>query len=146
MWMRIAGALTVVGLAVLLVTCGGDVIAGSDGGSATDQPDTSTPTPEPTTGGGSTIPETSTGQSISCAPDGAAAFDSTCAVERREVDGAQLIAVFHPDGGFRRFEQLADGSGLAAVAGADEVTQTLDGDILEIAIAGNRYRFPTTSE
>ena len=143
MWMRIAGAIAVAGLAVLVVTCGGDVIAGADGGSTADQPPTSTQTP--TTGDG-TDPETTTGLSIACAPDGATAFDSTCAVERREVDGAMLIAVFHPDGGLRRFEQLTDGSGLAVVAGADELTQTLDGDILEISIAGNRYRFPTASQ
>ena len=81
---------------------------------------------------------------IACAPDGSPAFDSTCTIERYELDGANLMAVFHPDGGFRRFEQLADGSGLAAVAGADAVTQTLKGDTLEIAIAANRYRFPVS--
>ena len=140
MWMRIAAALAVAGFAVLVVTCGGDVIAGANGGPSEDRQNSAAPTP-----GGSNL-ENSSGSRIACAPYGAKAFDSTCAVERSEVDGATLIAVIHPDGGFRRFEQLADGSGLAAVAGADEVTQTLDGDILEISIADNRYRFPTTSQ
>ena len=84
--------------------------------------------------------------SIPCALDGATSFDSTCAVERSKVDQSTLLAVIHPDGGFRRFEQLPDGSGLAAVAGADEVAQTLSGDTLEISIAANRYRFPATAQ
>tara|TARA_B100001179_G_scaffold230989_1_gene219812 strand:+ start:472 stop:903 length:432 start_codon:yes stop_codon:yes gene_type:complete len=143
MWMRIAAALAVAGLAVLVVTCGGDVIAGANGGSGAGDPASSPP--DANSGGGPTAGP-STVPSIACAPDGSPAFDSTCTIERYELDGANLMAVFHPDGGFRRFEQLADGSGLAAVAGADEVTQMLDGDILEISIAGDRYRFPTTTQ
>lgn len=123
--MRIAGALAVAGLAFAVVACGGD-------GSASAAPEQSP------------IGTIST-SSIACAPGGADAFDATCPVERVEVEGKILLTVFHPDGGFRRFEQLPDGSGLAAVAGADEVTQTLSGDILEVSLAGNRYRFPATT-
>ena len=128
--MRIAGALAVAGLAFAMVACGGDgSAAAADTGTAS-AAQTSNPTGSRTT------------TSIACAPDGAPGFDATCTVERVEVEGKILLTVFHPDGGFRRFEQLPDGSGLAAVAGADAVTQTLSGDILEISLAGNRYRFP----
>ena len=128
-WMRIAGTLAVAGLAFAMVACGGDGSASAASG------DTGTPHRDraPTT------------TSIACAPDGAQSFDATCSVERGEVEGKILLTVFHPDGGFRRFEQLPDGSGLAAVAGADAVTQTLSGDILEVSLAGNRYRFPATT-
>lgn len=147
--MRIAGAIGVAGLAFLLVTCGGDMATLAGGGDSADAPDpTATATPTPTSSSTPTPTSTSPADtlSIACAPKGSTGFDSTCTVERVEVDGARLLTVFHPDGGFRRFEQLADGSGLAAVAGADKVTQTLSGDTLEIAIAGNRYRFPATSQ
>ena len=142
--MRIAAALCVAGIAVLLVTCGGDVVAGAGGGNAGDPPGTFTP-PSGTDGtGGSGLPPLKS-TTIACALTGSTTFDSTCSVERVEVEGVSLLTVFHPDGGFRRFEQLADGSGLAAVAGADAVTQTLSGDILEVSLAGNRYRFPATT-
>ena len=143
--MRIAAALCVAGMAAILVTCGGDVVAGAGGGNAADAP-TAPDTPPNTDGNnGSGLPPLER-TTIACALDGASAFDTTCSVERIEIEGAKLLTVFHPDGGFRRFEQLADGSGLAAVAGADAVTQTLKGDTLEIAIAANRYRFPVSSE
>jgi len=132
--MRIAGALAVVGLALAAVACGGDGVAVANPGG--DDTGTADPAPEPSS---------STRTTIACAPDGADAFDATCSVERVEVEGKILLTVFHPDGGFRRFEQLPDGSGLAAVAGADAVTQTLSGDILEVSLAGNRYRFPATT-
>ena len=142
--MRIAAALCVAGIAVLLVTCGGDVVAGAGGGNAGDPPGTFTP-PSGTDGtGGSGLPPLKS-TTIACALTGSTTFDSTCSVERVEVEGKILLTVFHPDGGFRRFEQLPDGSGLAAVAGADAVTQTLSGDILEVSLAGNRYRFPATT-
>ncbi len=134
--MRIAAALCVAGLATLLATCGGDAVAG--GGSA---PDSTGQTPNPSSSGGTSADA----QTISCALRGAGTFASSCTIEKAEIDGKTLLTVFHPDGGFRRFEQLADGSGLAAVAGADAVTQTLSGDTLEIALAGNRYRFPASS-
>lgn len=146
MWMRIAAALAVTALATLVVTCGGDVVAGSaDSGSSPDTTGTApTPTPSPTSTDGGTSPVTTA--TIACALGGAASFGSTCTVERVEVDDAKLLTVFHPDGEFWQFEQLADGSGLAVVAGADPLTQSLNGDTLEIAIAGNRYRFPVTTQ
>jgi len=125
--MRIACVFTVAGLAFATAGCDGNVAA--------------------STGADQAANSASSGDAafvIPCALGGASAFESTCNVERREVDDAMLLTVIHPDGGFRRFEQLPDGAGLAAVAGADEVTQSLSGDTLEIALVGNRYRFPAT--
>lgn len=148
MWMRIAGATAVAGLAFVLVTCGGDTAMLAGGGDSSETPDptaTATPTPTPSSTPSPTATTPADTLSIACAPKGSTGFDSTCTVERIEVDGVRYLTVFHPDGGFRRFEQLADGSGVAAVAGADKVTQTLSGDILEVSLAGNRYRFPATT-
>ncbi|GAB5347429.1 hypothetical protein [Alteriqipengyuania sp. 357] len=122
--MRIVGALCLAGLALAIAGC--DAQAVPDG--SADARSATAAGPGPFT--------------IPCALDGAENFESTCSVERQTMDDAVLLAVIHPDGGFRRFEQLPDGAGLAAVAGADTVAQTLAGDTLEIALAGNRYRFP----
>ena len=48
----------------------------------------------------------------------------------------------HADGGFRRFEQLADGAGLAVYDGADAAEQDLVDGTLEVRVGGDRYRFP----
>lgn len=81
-------------------------------------------------------------QRIDCAIGPGAEFAPDCMVERSEADGATVLTVRHPDGGFRRFEQLADGRGLAAFDGADPVEQELAGEVLEVSVAGDRYRFP----
>ena len=133
MEMRIADAAVLAGLAFAMIGCGGGLAPDAAAEAAADERSTAS------SAGHRTF-------SIPCALDGATGFDSTCAVERRKVDQSTLLAVTHPDGGFRRFEQLPDGSGLAAVAGADEVAQTLSGDTLEISIAANRYRFPATAQ
>lgn len=140
MWMRIAGAIALAGFAFAVVTCGGDLLAGSDEAGA--GPVAATPTPSSS---GSATASRGDAYTIACALGGAATFESTCTVEQREIDGVKLLAVFHPDGGFRRFEVLSEGAGLAAVAGADAVSQTLEGDTLEIALAGHRYRFPAAA-
>lgn len=81
-------------------------------------------------------------QAIDCALGEGSGFGPDCLVERAEIDGKRILVVRHPDGGFRRFEQLADGRGLAAMDGADTVTRDVAGDVLEIALAADRYRFP----
>jgi hypothetical protein len=81
-------------------------------------------------------------QRIECAIGPGAEFAPDCLVERAEIEGATVLTVRHPDGGFRRFEQLADGRGLAIYDGADGAELTLAGDVLEVRVAGDRYRFP----
>lgn len=81
-------------------------------------------------------------QRIDCAIGPGAEFGPDCLVERVQIEGATVLTVRHPDGGFRRFEQLADGLGLAIYDGADGAELTLAGDVLEVRVAGDRYRFP----
>lgn len=81
---------------------------------------------------------------IACALDGAGEFKPACAVERAEIEGTLFLTVRHPDGGFRRFEVLTDGRGLAAADGADEAALKIEGDWLEAKVADDRYRFPMT--
>lgn len=79
---------------------------------------------------------------IECAIGAGSDFGPDCMVERTNEGDATVLTVRHANGGFRRFEQLPDGGGLAAFDGADTVAQSLDGDTLVIAVGGDRYRFP----
>jgi len=81
---------------------------------------------------------------IECALDGAAEFKRVCEVEKAEVDGVKSLTVRHPDGGFRRFDVLSDGHGLAAADGADEAKLAVEGEILAVTVDNDRYRFPVT--
>ena len=81
---------------------------------------------------------------IECALDGAAEFKRVCEVEKAEVDGVKSLTVRHPDGGFRRFDVLTDGHGLAAADGADEAKLAVEGEILAVTVDNDRYRFPVT--
>lgn len=79
---------------------------------------------------------------IDCAIGAGAEFAPDCLVEDVEIDGERLLVVRHADGGVRRFRRFDDGRGLAVTDGADEARLTVDGDILEVEVAGDRYRFP----
>ena len=81
-------------------------------------------------------------QRIECAIGPGAEFGPDCLVERAEIDGVEVLTVRHADGGFRRFEQLADGAGLAVYDGADAAEQDLVDGTLEVRVGGDRYRFP----
>ena len=81
---------------------------------------------------------------IECALDGASKFERVCEVEKGEIDGAKVFTVRHADGGFRRFDVLTDGHGLAVADGADEAKLTVEGDILAVTVDNDRYRFPVT--
>ncbi|MEC9067032.1 MAG: hypothetical protein VX569_07095 [Pseudomonadota bacterium] len=78
---------------------------------------------------------------IECAIGPGAGFGPDCLVERAEIGGATVLTVRHADGGFRRFEQLPDGRGLVPYDGADPADQELREGKLEVAVAGDRYRF-----
>ena len=81
-------------------------------------------------------------QRIDCALGAGTAFAPDCLVEITEEDGQRVLVVREPDGGFRRFVQSDDGSGLTVADGADEAMQRLDGDTLEVTVGNDRYRFP----
>ena len=82
---------------------------------------------------------------IECALAGAASFARECAVEQVREQGGLMLVVRHPDGGFRRFDVLTDGRGLAAADGADRARIAVGGEgAIEVAVGPDRYRFPAT--
>jgi hypothetical protein len=84
-------------------------------------------------------------EQIACAVGGSPKFDGVCGVERTQQDGTLYLTVRHPDGGFRRFEVLKDGHGLAAADGAEVASTKLAANMLEVSIGPDQYRFPVTA-
>ncbi|MCP5396408.1 MAG: hypothetical protein H6918_06705 [Sphingomonadaceae bacterium] len=80
-------------------------------------------------------------EQIDCAIGPGSEFGSQCLIEEVMEGETKLLVVRHPDGGFRRFEQLDDGRGLAVVDGADEAQTSYDDGVLEVTVGGDRYRF-----
>ena len=80
-------------------------------------------------------------EAIECSVDGQR-MASVCQVETVAGNAGKYLIVRHPDGGFRRLEETGDGNGLNLADGAGELDRMLDGDILEVAVDGDRYRFP----
>ena len=81
---------------------------------------------------------------IECAVKGAADFARECLVEESRAEGATILVVRHPDGGFRRFEVTSDGTGLAAADGAQAAQVSMREGGIEVAVGTDRYRFPAT--
>ena len=79
---------------------------------------------------------------IECALAGAPAFARDCGVEQSQAEGATVLVVRHPDGGFRRFEVTADGTGVATADGAQPALVSLREGGIEVAVGTDRYRFP----
>ncbi|WP_170005317.1 hypothetical protein [Pseudopontixanthobacter vadosimaris] len=82
-------------------------------------------------------------RAIECSLDGGG-MTSECQVETVTVANGKYLIIRHPGGGFRRMEEARDGRGLVSADGAGELERLLDGDILEVAVDGDRYRFPAT--
>lgn len=88
-------------------------------------------------------PQASEGaERIECAIGPGGEFGPDCLVETAESDGAQLLVVRHPDGGFRRFEKLDDGRGLRVMDGSDEAQLQFADGVLEVTVGSDAYRFP----
>ncbi|MBW8785688.1 MAG: hypothetical protein JF593_13805 [Novosphingobium sp.] len=83
-------------------------------------------------------------ETVACALGGATQFKPECTVEHAIVDGKHTLIVRQPSGSFRRFAVLADGRGLALADGAEAARRQLAGNLLEVAIGSDRYRFPVT--
>jgi len=79
---------------------------------------------------------------IDCATGSAAGFAHDCAVERTVQDGAVVLIVRHPDGGFRRFKVVDGGQSLAAADGAEALAIAANADRLDVSVDGDRYRIP----
>lgn len=86
------------------------------------------------------------GERIACALGGAAEFSDSCLVQQSQQDGRKVLVVRHPDGAFRRFDVLMDGQGLTVTDGAEQAQLALNGDLLDVTVGNDRYRFPARRE
>ena len=86
--------------------------------------------------------EAPTGDRIACAVDGASNFADVCFAERWRIEDTMYLVIRHPDGGFRRFEVLSDGRGIAAADGIEDAKVVLDGGVIEASVGEDRYRIP----
>lgn len=78
---------------------------------------------------------------IPCAINGGD-LNPVCSVERVEKGSKLSLVVRHPDGGFRRFDVLTDGRGLAVADGAEEAQiRVLDSGI-DVMVGADHYVFP----
>ncbi len=83
---------------------------------------------------------------IACAVGGSAELADVCSVERAQEDGKLTLVVRHPDGAFRRFDVMTDGSGLVVADGAEEAqTKLVDGK-LDVTVGADRYVFPASTK
>lgn len=80
---------------------------------------------------------------VECALAGSAAFERTCTTEQIAASEGKILVIRHPDGGFRRFDILTDGRGLAPADGFDETKITLLNDgMIEVSSGDDKYRLP----
>lgn len=80
---------------------------------------------------------------IECALAGSAEFRRACTTETLAGEKGRMLVVRHPDGGFRRFDILTDGRGLAPADGFDETTiKILAGGMIEVRSGDDSYRLP----
>jgi hypothetical protein len=82
---------------------------------------------------------------IECAAEGADAFERVCTMERVKGPEGTTLTIRHPSGGFRRLLVATDGRGVVAADGADPaIVSVVSEDLIEVALAGDRYRLPAT--
>lgn len=95
----------------------------------------------------SEVPPVAAGdEHIACAVGGAAQLADVCSVERSERDGKLTLVVHHPDGAFRRFDVMTDGTGLAVADGAEKAQTKLADGKLDVTVGADRYVFPVTAK
>lgn len=80
---------------------------------------------------------------IECALAGSATFERSCTTEQIAGSEGKILVIRHPDGGFRRFDILTDGRGLAPADGFDETRINLLSDgMIEVTSGDDKYRLP----
>lgn len=80
---------------------------------------------------------------VECALAGSTKFERTCSTEQITTNGAVMLVLRHPGGGFRRFNVLTDGRGLAPAEGFDETRiLLLNGSMIELSSGDDKYRLP----
>jgi len=81
-------------------------------------------------------------ETIACALGGARQFLPQCSVERTRQDGAELIVVHLPGGGFHRLQVSPGGQHLDTADGADQTRSARKGDRFEVILGEDRYVIP----
>lgn len=80
---------------------------------------------------------------VECALAGSTAFERNCTTEQIAGSAGKILVIRHPDGGFRRFDILTDGRGLAPADGFDETKINLLSDgMIEVTSGDDKYRLP----
>jgi hypothetical protein len=80
---------------------------------------------------------------IECALAGSVTFERNCTTEQIAGSEGKILVIRHPDGGFRRFDILTDGRGLAPADGFDETRISLLSDgMIEVSSGDDKYRLP----
>lgn len=80
---------------------------------------------------------------IECALAGATDFERVCTTETVPGEAGRMLIIRHPEGGFRRFNILTDGRGLAPADGFDETRITIQpGGMIEVSSGDDIYRLP----
>lgn len=80
---------------------------------------------------------------VECALAGSQAFQRNCTTEQIAGSNGKILIIRHPDGGFRRFNILTDGRGLAPADGFDETKISLLSDgMIEVSSGDDKYRLP----
>lgn len=94
---------------------------------------------------GNQAAQAGTAERIECALAGSKSFKRVCTTEMMPGEKGQMLIVRHPDGGFRRFNILTDGRGLAPADGFDETTiKIIGGGMIEVSSADDSYRLPAS--
>ena len=80
---------------------------------------------------------------IACALAGSDTFERTCTTEQIAAPDGKMLVIRHADGGFRRFNILTDGRGLAPADGFDETRiRVLGANRIELSSGADKYRLP----
>lgn len=79
---------------------------------------------------------------VPCALRGAKSYSAECRIEREVLDGRTIVTVRHPDGGFRRLVESADGLRYSAADGAQAVEIVPNGKEIEVTLGDDHYLFP----
>ena len=83
---------------------------------------------------------------VPCALGGAKEFKPDCTREIAQVDGKEMWTIRGPNGGFRRFQIIDNGTRIATADGAWEVQAARVGNELEVRVGDDSYRFPAAPE
>ena len=81
-------------------------------------------------------------RAVPCALRGATRYAQECLVESNSENGTTILIIRHPDGGFRRLEEVDGGKSFRAADGADTAVVTVDKDKLAVAVEEDHYLFP----